>query len=39
LLAVDRYLADERLLMQWTAELGAQFVDPSRRLWFRICDR
>jgi len=26
----DRYLVDEPLLMQWTAELGAQLVDPIK---------
>jgi len=26
----ERYLVDEPLLMQWTAELGAQLVDPIK---------
>jgi hypothetical protein len=26
----ERYLVDEPLLMQWTAELGAELVDPIK---------
>jgi hypothetical protein len=26
----ERYLVDESLLMQWTAELGGQLVDPIK---------